>query len=261
MGTLILKLAGPLQSWGAESRFTERKTRREPTKSGIVGLLASASGRRRADPVDDLAALPMGVRVDQRGFYERDFQTARTRKFDQRAKIWVPDKSLPLSYRYYLSDAVFVVGVEAPDDALPVLAEALRHPAFPLYLGRRSCPPATPVFFKACPGVTLVEALEGVPWQASARYARRNSGGESYGSAGANRLVKLELIRDPLPSDSGLETRDTVCDIPVSFSQEHRAYQWRTVIIDSLMVMNPHAQKEDALKVHDPFAALGKVIN
>ena len=42
MAVLLLKLAGPLQSWGSSSRFTERGTEHEPTKSGVVGLLAAA---------------------------------------------------------------------------------------------------------------------------------------------------------------------------------------------------------------------------
>ena len=79
MSVLLLKLAGPLQSWGADSRFTERKTRHEPTKSGVIGLLAAALGRRRTEPVDDLASLCFGVRIDQPGYYECDFQTEHTR--------------------------------------------------------------------------------------------------------------------------------------------------------------------------------------
>ena len=55
MATLLLKLAGPLQSWGSDSRFTETKTRHEPTKSGVIGLLAAALGRRRTEDVSDLA--------------------------------------------------------------------------------------------------------------------------------------------------------------------------------------------------------------
>ncbi|MDR2895700.1 MAG: CRISPR-associated protein Cas5, partial [Propionibacteriaceae bacterium] len=35
MSTVLLKLAGPLQSWGADSRFPRRTTRHEPTKSGV----------------------------------------------------------------------------------------------------------------------------------------------------------------------------------------------------------------------------------
>ena len=34
MATLLLRLAAPLQAWGADSKFETRKTGREPTKSG-----------------------------------------------------------------------------------------------------------------------------------------------------------------------------------------------------------------------------------
>ena len=67
MATLLLRLAAPLQSWGAESKFDTRRTGREPTKSGVIGLLAAALGiRRDADAeIQGLsAALRFGVRVD-----------------------------------------------------------------------------------------------------------------------------------------------------------------------------------------------------
>lgn len=47
MATLLLRLAAPLQAWGADSKFETRKTGREPTKSGVIGLLAAALGLRR----------------------------------------------------------------------------------------------------------------------------------------------------------------------------------------------------------------------
>ena len=50
MATLLLRLAAPLQSWGMDSKFETRKTNREPTKSGVVGLLAAALGIRRDEP-------------------------------------------------------------------------------------------------------------------------------------------------------------------------------------------------------------------
>ena len=37
MATLLLRLAAPLQAWGADSKFETRKTGREPTKSGVIG--------------------------------------------------------------------------------------------------------------------------------------------------------------------------------------------------------------------------------
>ena len=49
MGVLLLRLAGPMQSWGTQSRFTVRDTGREPSKSGVVGLLCAAVGVPRDD--------------------------------------------------------------------------------------------------------------------------------------------------------------------------------------------------------------------
>ena len=76
MSTLLLRLAAPIQSWGNDSRFEVRRTGKEPTKSGVIGLLAAALGRSRADSLDDLCSLRFGVRVDQEGQLLRDFHTA-----------------------------------------------------------------------------------------------------------------------------------------------------------------------------------------
>src|SRR5882757_7550087 len=125
----MLRLAAPLQSWGTSSRFVRRNTDRAPSRSGIIGLLAAAEGRRRTDSIEDLLDLRVGVRVEQAGQLERDFHTAHTRD---------GAGSMPLSYRFYLADAAFVAAIEGPPSVLDGLREALRRPAFPLYLGRRS---------------------------------------------------------------------------------------------------------------------------
>ena len=39
MSTLLLRLAGPLQSWGTDSKFEVRRTENEPSKSGVIGLV------------------------------------------------------------------------------------------------------------------------------------------------------------------------------------------------------------------------------
>ena len=65
MSVLLLQLAGPLQSWGDSSRFVRRETRNEPTKSGVIGMLASAQGRNREDSIEDLLGLSFGVRIEQ----------------------------------------------------------------------------------------------------------------------------------------------------------------------------------------------------
>lgn len=136
MATLLLRLAAPLQSWGSDSKFETRKTDREPTKSGVVGLLAAALGLRRDDTegLARLNGLRFAVRADQEGSLLVDFHTAKSR-----------DTSY-VTYRHYLQDAVFLAGLESGDEALlRELEAALRHPVYPLYLGRRSCPPTLPL--------------------------------------------------------------------------------------------------------------------
>ena len=39
MATLLLQLVGPMQAWGVTSRFDERDSGLEPSKSGVFGLL------------------------------------------------------------------------------------------------------------------------------------------------------------------------------------------------------------------------------
>ena len=55
MTVLLLRLAGPLQSWGSSARFVRRTTENAPTKSGVIGLLAAAQGRDRDADVSELA--------------------------------------------------------------------------------------------------------------------------------------------------------------------------------------------------------------
>lgn len=146
MATLLLRLAGPMQSWGTTSRFDERDSQLEPSKSGVLGLICAALGRDRAEPVDDLACLKMGVRVDREGLLMRDYQTA-TGVISAAGKV-DKDRTV-ISPRYYLADAVFLVGLEGEDGAfLERIHAALRVPHWPLALGRKSFPPSEPVWMK-----------------------------------------------------------------------------------------------------------------
>lgn len=247
MGAIVLTLAGPLQSWGAESRFVERKTRHEPTKSGVVGLLAAALGRSREDDLCDLACLPMAVRVDQPGYYERDFQTAHTRVYDRKEKRWVTGgKSLPLSRRYYIADAVFVVAIEMPDDKLDEMSYALQHPAFPLYLGRRSCAPSRKILQGSFEGMTAIEVLSVVSWQATDRKLIASERTRSH--------VTCEVYRDASSDDSPDLQVEHVHDLPESFSVEHRTYGWRKVVHTSVAAPNEHFDQALVDVEHDPMA-------
>ena len=79
MSTLLLRLAAPLQAWGTDSKFEVRRTNREPSKSGVIGLLAAALGLRRDADLSKLSALRFGVRVDRNGEVIKDFHMALRR--------------------------------------------------------------------------------------------------------------------------------------------------------------------------------------
>ena len=222
MTTLLLRLAGPIQSWGDASRFTQRRTSPHPTKSGVLGLLAAAQGRRRIDPIEDLAELWFGVRVDQSGQLMRDFQTSRS--LDAK-------DVMPLAMKYYLSDASFLAAVTGETELVEGLAEAVKAPTFPLYLGRRSCAPARPVFHSVteADGET---ALRSAPWGAADWY-RRQQGQE----------VNLELVTDAEHDGAG-RWGERVRDVPRSFDPTCRDYGWRAVVRrDPVLVSNPDGRE------------------
>lgn len=227
MSTLLLCLAGPLQSWGNASRFTVRSTAAEPTRSGIIGMIAAAQGRRRTDPIEDLVELKFGVRVDQPGTLTRDFHTAHHA---------LTGESMPLSERFYLADAVFLVGIEAEAELLEGLAEALRKPVFPPYLGRRSCPPSRPLVRGIRP-LNLAQALVEEPWIAAEWFQRamhrRHTG-----------AYRAEIVMDAPDGMAGPGV-ETVRDVPISFDPGRREYGWRAVERSSV------AMAEAALSVND----------
>lgn len=134
--TLLLRLSAPLQSWGSESVYDNRETDYMPTKSGVIGMVAAALGRKRDESFYDLANLEFGVRVDRQGVRLNDFQITQMGE-----KL-----NANLSNRVYLSDAIFLAGLSCENiEYLKELEFALTHPKFSMFLGRRSCPPTQPL--------------------------------------------------------------------------------------------------------------------
>lgn len=235
MSTLLIRLTAPLQSWGSGSRFSTRGTENAPTKSGVFGLIAAAQGRRRSEPITDLLSLSFGVRIDQPGRLIRDFQTAKSRD---------GSVAMPLSYRYYLGDATFLAAVESDDrGVLEGIQSTLRAPEFPLYLGRRSCPPAGPLFTQIVEQ-PLREALERAPWQAP-KYHQRATGSDR---------VNLRVIWDADAEDPAAER---IRDEPVSFDPDRREYGWRHITSTEVAVANPEfVARTDRAVDHDPMLLL-----
>lgn len=250
MKTLLLRFIGPMQSWGVDSRFVMRETGLEPSKSGVIGLLCAALGKPKKDeeaehpdypPLSRLAGLRLGVRVDRPGVMQADYHTAggahlpeettqgswklygvlkasaKPRRFDEPPRKG--DLKTELSYRFYLADAAFLVGLQATDAEdehwLGKIQERLKKPHWPIYLGRKSFVPSEPVWFRDADlehwsARSLEEALSSHP-----------------------RLVKdaspLRLVLDADPNDP-VQAAEAIArkDVPTSF--EHRHFTTRYVV-------------------------------
>lgn len=289
--TLLLRLAGPMQSWGTQSAFNRRDTGLDPSKSGVIGLLAAALGRPREASVADLAALQMGVRVDHEGVVQTDFHTAGgsppgTRERAERARSDArydalsaegsPPGSPPdaperasarygvaefsgsgvrtvLSYRAFLADANFLVGLMATTSAdhalLRQLDRALARPVWPLFLGRKAFVPAEPVRLPDQPPLgpglrplSLRAALLAYPWPIPSQTA-----GESLLTSPPVTPTSLRFVFDvpaikhgegaDVELDVGLDveaSEETRYDAPISFTSLDRRYAPRVVRIEFL---------------------------
>jgi CRISPR system Cascade subunit CasD len=131
-----------------------------------------------------LSSLKFGVRVDRPGVLLRDYHTAKS------------EKTSYVTNRYYLADAKFTAGLEGEETLLREIDNALRRPMFPLFLGRRSCPPEGRVALGIVEKSLLDALRAGTGWE----------------------YISYD-------SDDGYLVRD----VPVSFSQTRREYSFRRV--------------------------------
>ncbi|MHA6802941.1 type I-E CRISPR-associated protein Cas5/CasD [Salinifilum ghardaiensis] len=221
--TMALRIDAPMQSWGSRSKFIIRDTEREPTKSGIVGLLAAARGIARDDEaISKLAALRMGVRVDREGLVERDFHTAQdVPNTDGKGHRTV------VSHRYYLADALFLVALEGEEDMLAELERAVRAPRWPLFFGRKAFVPARPLVAAAdrrstegtgCFARPLEDVLRAHPWLETRADQRREAADDPD--------AHLRTVVDTAVTDPAAEPRH---DHPESFDRRDRRYATRAV--------------------------------
>ncbi|MFD5179468.1 type I-E CRISPR-associated protein Cas5/CasD [Nocardia sp. NPDC058379] len=286
MSGLVLRLSGPMQSWGTRSHWNVRETLPHPSRSGLIGLLGAALGHDRHQPLDRFSSLEFTIRVDRSGQSIADFhtvgggrpreQTPPTAGGGRRAE----GKTTIISERYYLSDAAFTVAVSSSDDELiTALETALHAPTFGVHLGRRSCPPAGP----------LLITRDSDP--ATALFATVPLAREKPRDADS---VTVEFITEHPPEGTAPVRRYTQPAQPLSFAGP-RAYQphttWHTThelpatlcaglgtsYLDALIDYreSPPAPKntqrrehdhrasagiaatKTTTKPHDPFAALG----
>lgn len=156
---LIFQLHGPMASWGVDAPGEVRHTHELPSRSALLGLLAAGVGIRR-DDTERLNAFnrhySLVVCASRNPRWARDYHTIqmpkevrKARYFSRREELSDPDLlSAIISRRDYYTDAWWMVAVATTADApysLEQLQGGLRHPVFPLYLGRKSHPLALPL--------------------------------------------------------------------------------------------------------------------
>jgi CRISPR system Cascade subunit CasD len=159
----------------------------------VIGLLGCALGYLRRDPrLEELdKALRFGVRVESAGRVRSDYQTVTgflpkadggfrfkggtsARPFNEASPELYGElePATIVSPRFYLEDAAFLAGFEERDGFSGLLEQcaiALAEPKWPVYLGRRSCPPSRPVYDSGRDGLRkeyegLEDALTRHPW-------------------------------------------------------------------------------------------------
>ena len=147
MRLILLRLEGPLQSWGEHSKWDDRDTARFPTKSGIIGLIACCAGYARGDErIEELhRSLQISVRGDNMGKLDVDFHTVKSDRM-MKADGSIKNHTI-ISHRQYLENASFLAAISSDNNKLlDRIAEVLQNPVWTPYLGRKSCVPTVPVF-------------------------------------------------------------------------------------------------------------------
>jgi CRISPR system Cascade subunit CasD len=170
---LLLWLEGPLQSWGADSKFGRRDTLWFPTKSGLLGMLCAAMGAsgEQRELLEEMADLDQTVISYVRLTMQKSGKTVQhdseplLQDFhmvgsgyddtDPWQSMLIPKTmegkkavggGQKMTYRYYLQDAKFAVILKVPDSKAKIFADALQNPVFDIYLGRKNCVPTDFVF-------------------------------------------------------------------------------------------------------------------
>lgn len=161
---LVFHIAGPMGSWGTVAVGTMRPTQRHPTKSAIIGIVAASLGLTRDDPhiahlFSDFEYVVISSGIESE---ISDYATVQTSSgVSGESKSTLPPRSLELSRpkletmlvdkRYICNGFYTVLMVPSGKTrfGLEEIADALQHPHFLPYLGRKSCP----LSFPMCPTI------------------------------------------------------------------------------------------------------------
>jgi len=221
---VLIRLEGPLQAWSSQGKLGIRDTDREPTKSGVLGFVGAALGMERDDErlLAELRTLSLAVRVDRPGSLLRDYHTAGGGRFRGAQYVVHGTSDCVQSERYYLQDASFVAALAGAEALVERVAGALTAPHWPLFLGRRACPPSVAPLIGVTGG-SAADAARSAP-RAELRH------GEDAGAP-------LRLVVEAPPTVGG-EPR---YDDPLSFAHTQRSFAVRYVKTEWVTLPGPAA--------------------
>lgn len=175
---LIFQLSGTFASFGDVAGHERRGSWTWPGRSAILGLLAAAQGIRRDGNFAALEALKVAVAVFDTGAPLRDYHTVQTvptaaakrpQGRPEALRLARDEANTTITLRDYRTSVLY--GVAVAGEGLAALAEALRRPAFHLYLGRKACPlnaPVDPQIVTAADPAVALARLKLPPWAAGA---------------------------------------------------------------------------------------------
>lgn len=182
MKVMLLRLDAPLVSFGAPMIDQNGVVQPFPALSMLAGMLANALGwdRRETSRLEALQRrVRYAARIDRQGQALTDYQTV-----DLSADWMNPEKAgwttwgkiarrtgasgeaTHQRYRHYRADSLHTVALTLTDESEPTLAvleRAMREPARPLFIGRKSCLPASPILHEIVDATSLVAALAAAP--------------------------------------------------------------------------------------------------
>lgn len=206
---LALFLDAPLQSWGYQSRFDQRTSLSSPTRSGIIGMICAAMGIDRADA--EFLTRCKTLHMKSYTFMQEgrlvDFHTVgggfdpKTQRHHMVRKANDNTPSTVVTRREYLLNSRFGVILSGQGDFLEEIEKSLKNPMWGIWLGRKSCIPASPV----CRGVFPEEA------------AALESICSAFRETGIAR--EPEVLRSVQEVSGFSDGHDTLMDVPESFAK------------------------------------------
>lgn len=215
MSFLVLRLVGPLQSWGYDSQYNRRNTGLMPTKSGIAGICCAALGYLRGGTAErefliEFANVQMTAIAIPRQGTKKDLAVQRLQDYHTVQNTKTAEgktKDCHITHRQYLTDSCFGVILEGNASFLNKIVydqPGLANPKWGIWLGRKTCIPATPVF-------------------AGLRDDKHDALRLLIGEESLESFTRQE------EANTFNEGSDSLVDMPVSFATESRMFSPRRV--------------------------------